>query len=244
MVEALLLRLKEHSGLEGRITAELLDEGDCVGEAWGRVVPSSAGGSSLDAGAGRGPHGRCDMSRPALRRRHSRPVPVAPSLQARGRASAWPRCSSQPPTRCQTFAASTMRSGAGRCTSWNPASTICKPVKRSRWTRMLGTRPAERRPGLACFTRAPARLLPLACSGKRLTLVVNPQWQTQGQVISGGCQARRRHMAVRCGVLLTALACPLLVECVPHPRLPLLPCDRRLWHWPGAQGCRALCRGL
>ncbi|KAL4451370.1 hypothetical protein ABPG77_009442 [Micractinium sp. CCAP 211/92] len=33
MVEALLLRLKEHSGLEGRITAELLDEGDCVG-AW------------------------------------------------------------------------------------------------------------------------------------------------------------------------------------------------------------------
>ncbi|KAL4420712.1 hypothetical protein ABPG75_010368 [Micractinium tetrahymenae] len=33
MVESLLLRLKEHSGLEGRITAELLDEGDCVG-AW------------------------------------------------------------------------------------------------------------------------------------------------------------------------------------------------------------------
>lgn len=26
---------------------------------------------------------------------------------------------------------------------------------------------------------------PSACSGERLTLVVNPQWQTQGQVISG-----------------------------------------------------------
>lgn len=32
MVESLLLWLKQHSGLEGRITAELLDEGDCVGE--------------------------------------------------------------------------------------------------------------------------------------------------------------------------------------------------------------------
>ncbi|EFN50839.1 expressed protein [Chlorella variabilis] len=33
MVESLLLRLKQHEGLGGRITAELLDEGDCVG-AW------------------------------------------------------------------------------------------------------------------------------------------------------------------------------------------------------------------
>ena len=32
MVESLLLRLKESAGLEGRITAEFLDEGDCVGE--------------------------------------------------------------------------------------------------------------------------------------------------------------------------------------------------------------------
>ncbi|PRW21058.1 AAA+-type ATPase (ISS) isoform B [Chlorella sorokiniana] len=33
MVESLLLRLKQHSGLEGRITAELLDDSDCVA-AW------------------------------------------------------------------------------------------------------------------------------------------------------------------------------------------------------------------
>lgn len=39
MVESLLLRLKEHSGLQGRITAELLDEGDCVGEAPGTESP-------------------------------------------------------------------------------------------------------------------------------------------------------------------------------------------------------------
>lgn len=32
MVETLLLRLKQHTGLAGRITAELLDDGDCVGE--------------------------------------------------------------------------------------------------------------------------------------------------------------------------------------------------------------------
>ena len=36
MLESLLLRLKQHEGLEGRITAELLDEGDCVGEPGGR----------------------------------------------------------------------------------------------------------------------------------------------------------------------------------------------------------------
>ena len=32
MVEVLLRRLKQHAGLEGRITAEWLDEGDSVGE--------------------------------------------------------------------------------------------------------------------------------------------------------------------------------------------------------------------
>ena len=32
MVELLLLRLKQYQGLAGRITAEFLDEGDCVGE--------------------------------------------------------------------------------------------------------------------------------------------------------------------------------------------------------------------
>jgi hypothetical protein len=45
MVEAMLLRLKQHRGLSGRITAEFLDEGDCVGEGeggWvvGHCVPS------------------------------------------------------------------------------------------------------------------------------------------------------------------------------------------------------------
>lgn len=67
MVEGLLVRLKAHRGLEGRITAELLDEGDCVGEP-------GLGGARKDAWAG----GACKAGRPAPPRRAA-PNPCLPS---------------------------------------------------------------------------------------------------------------------------------------------------------------------
>ena len=56
LVEGLLLRLKRVRGLEGRITTEMLDEGDCVGERGARGVGVGArrwGRRARVAGAGR-----------------------------------------------------------------------------------------------------------------------------------------------------------------------------------------------
>lgn len=127
MVESLLLRLKQHSGLEGRITAELLDEGDCVGESeslfyagwaagcgspgsmqplpWPRIWSLTGG---LQAG-GAAPilQAMCQHGMgPTADHAYSKPFTRA---QPRGRASASVRCSSPQPTRCPTCARLTMR---------------------------------------------------------------------------------------------------------------------------------------
>ena len=88
MVEGLLRRLKGAEGLRGRITTEMLDEGDCVGEAGrggvgrGGAAPRAAG-PTLHVGGRPAlpcpPPGRPAPPRPAPPHPHSRPRPASPS---------------------------------------------------------------------------------------------------------------------------------------------------------------------
>lgn len=116
MVEGLLLRLKAHAGLQGRITGELLDEGDCVGacvwclRACRRWDPEGGGGVGFFASA-------CVWGRAGAARRPPADWRTPPSLprpalpQPPGRASAWARCCSPPQTRLPTCGTWTTRSG-------------------------------------------------------------------------------------------------------------------------------------
>ena len=106
MVESLLLRLKESAGLEGRITAEFLDEGDCVGERGVYLCKERWQGRSAQRdGAGIRSTGSCGCC-------FTSAVPPVP--QVPGRASGWGRCCLARQTRCQSCGASTTPSGEGR----------------------------------------------------------------------------------------------------------------------------------
>lgn len=83
---------------------------------------------------------------------------------------------------------------------------------------------------------------PSICSGERLTLVINPQWQPQGQVISGGRQMGSgilNAMAVQRAQNHCRSDCPAFATTQPRALIaPTLLC--RLWVWQGAQGGGAL----
>ena len=140
MVESLLLRLKQHEGLGGRITAELLDEGDCVGERvereWSMVCVGGGGGVGGGGwGRARRTAGSCGASaqfrcgidaaekQTQQRNRHAmlRHVVLADSralgnlVQARGRASGWELSCFPPRIHCQTCAALMMLLGELVC---------------------------------------------------------------------------------------------------------------------------------
>jgi hypothetical protein len=104
------------------------------------------------------------------------------------------------------------------------------------------------------LTRVSVASMP-ACSGKRLTLVINPQWQTQGQVISGGWAPASLAVVMAAGkcMLLEAPAYQAhQLHSRPNPFLcamcapiaPSFPSCCRLWHWAGSEERRALCVGL
>ena len=158
MVEALLLRLKLHNGLGGRITAELLDDGDCVGEH----LVTGPDAQSWHRGSKR-------LTFLPLARRACRRL----AKRASG------RCSLPNGRHAAGLAEDRRRSEVGG-TPTDCSSSVCSP---------------------ACWLIAPVNW-PLR-SGERLTLVVNPQWQTQGQVISGA-----QHLSQLPGLHMSHIACP------------------------------------
>ena len=161
LVEALLRRLKQHNGLEGRITAEWLDEGDCVGER--REAE---------------PHLACTfLGSDRVASRLCLPAPSPCTTQLPGRASEWALCCSPLPTRSQTCAALTTRSAASG-SRWSSTRSGRRRGRSSRVRQAHTRKPADSGVWLAITLQKPQR-------GHARPDVASPRTQTLGLGVPG-----------------------------------------------------------